>query len=232
MPTNLQKRMLSAVKESYEQYKVFGPRSTKKLIPLHGWVSNEIRNKLNKDYVVRSVDSGKERQIIGKYYVKKVDVSVEFDGHVVGVVNIKFIISNYRQNANNYFENQLGETANLRRKNIAYGHLNLFTNPIPYFYKNGKIKSKERLNDDHIKKYSLLSDDCELLHSPDVQAICIFNVEGLTKKQSGKITSICEPKSARFLSPETKDVLQKRFGVDRFFDAFCKEVKAKEAMRF
>lgn len=229
MPTDLEKRMLSAVTESYERYKEAGPRSNKKLIPLHGWVCDEIERRLRDGYVIRSVQSGGERNIDGKYYSKNVDVSVEFNGHVVGVVNVKFVMSNYRQNANNYFENQLGETANLRRSNIAYGHLNLFTYPIPYFKRNGELASEHNLNDADIKKYSLLADDHNYPHSPNVQAICIFNVEGLTEKQTGSITGLCEPEDATFLSPGSRAKLRKLFGADRFFTVFCKEVEAKTA---
>ena len=229
MPTDLEERMLSAVRDSYERYKQAGSRSNKKLFPLHGWVSEEIKRELGERYDIRSIQSGRERNIEGKYYSKNVDVSVEFQGHVVGVVNVKFVMSNYRQNANNYFENQLGETANLRRSKIAYGHLNLFTNPIPYFNRNGELESLHSLNDDDIKKYSLLSDDHEFPHSPDVQAICIFDVEGVDGRQSGSITGICEPGNATFLSPSTRAKLREKFGVNRFFSVFCKGVEAKKA---
>ena len=229
MPTDLEERMLSAVMDSYERYKEAGPRSNKKLIPLHGWVSDEIKRELGDGYVIRSVQSGGELKIDGKYYSKNVDVSVEFKRHVVGVVNVKFVMSNYRQNANNYFENQLGETANLRRSNIAYGHLNLFTHPIPYFNKEGELQSEHRLNDDDIKKYSLLSEDHSYPHSPNVQAICIFNVEGLEERQSSRVTGICEPENAIFLSHDMRTMLRKRFGIERFFSVFCREVEAKTA---
>lgn len=229
MPTDLEKRMLAAVTDSYERYKEAGPRSNKKLFPLHGWVCEEIQLVLGDGYVIRSVQSGGERNIDGKYYSKNVDVSVEFNGHVVGVVNVKFVMSNYRQNANNYFENQLGETANLRRSNIAYGHLNLFTHPIPYFNREGELETEQHLNDADIKKYSLLSEDHTYPHAPNVQAICIFYVEGLAEKQTGRIAGLCEPEDATFLSPESRAKLRELFGADRFFTVFCKEVEAKTA---
>lgn len=34
--------------------------------------------------------------------------------HIVAVINVKMVMSNYSQNKNNYFESMLGETANLR----------------------------------------------------------------------------------------------------------------------
>lgn len=229
MLTDIEKRMLSAVTASYEIYKEAGSRSNKKLVPLHGWVGNEVLRKLRDGYDIKSLDSGGERNIEGKYHSKNVDVSVEFEEQVVGVVNVKFVMSNFRQNANNYFETQLGETANLRRTNIAYGHMNFFTHPIPYFTRTGELKSEHRLNDNDVKKYSLLSDDHDYPHVPEVQAICLFNVEGLENRQSSRITGICKPENATFLSPEMRVKLQQQFGADHFFDVFCKEVEAKKA---
>lgn len=48
------------------------------------------------------------------YYGKNVDILVSRDGKELSVISIKYVISNYWQNAVNYFEQQVGETANFK----------------------------------------------------------------------------------------------------------------------
>ena len=79
---------------------------------------------------------GKEQKVHGKYYEKNVDVAISREDIILGVVSVKFVMSNYNQNKHNYFEQQLGETANLRSNNIVYGHIMLRTQPTPYLGKD------------------------------------------------------------------------------------------------
>ena len=80
----------------------------------------------------QSPASAQERAASSIYYDKNVDVLISRDRHDLDIINVKFVISNYWQNSINYFEQQIGETANLRRRNITYGNLFCATNPIPY----------------------------------------------------------------------------------------------------
>jgi hypothetical protein len=49
-------------------------------------------------------------------------------------------MQNYSQNSNNYFENMLGETANIRSSNIPYFQIFIIPDEIPYYKKEkGKI---------------------------------------------------------------------------------------------
>src|SRR5205085_422457 len=86
---------------------------------------------------------------------------------------IKFIMSNYRQNSNNYFENMLGETANIRTNNVLYFQIVICFSRSPYFHKEANkervIKNFERISlTTHLEKYQILSQDDTLvyLHSP------------------------------------------------------------------
>lgn len=63
-------------------------------------------------------------KVKGKYYDKDIDITVTKDNKPVMCIGIKFITSNYKQNTNNYFENMMGETANIQAlKNLPYFQL-------------------------------------------------------------------------------------------------------------
>ena len=53
---------------------------------------------------------------------KNLDIAVFENKKIIATVSFKFVTSNYKQNANNYFENLMGETANIRRQNIGFAH--------------------------------------------------------------------------------------------------------------
>lgn len=106
----------------------------------------------------QTAETRNERKIEGRYYEKRVDVSVEAGDRILAVVNVKFILSSYRKNAINYIEQQIGETANLRRQNIVYGNLFFLTNPIPSGTK------EERLTPRDIARYLRLRQDHEHIH--------------------------------------------------------------------
>ena len=56
----------------------------------------------------------------GRYMEKRVDIVVLKDEKDIAGIGVKFVMSNYSQNSNNYFENMLGETANIRAGKKKY----------------------------------------------------------------------------------------------------------------
>ena len=99
-------RFICAVQKSYDAYRKHGARSNQKLRPLHQWVADEMKTALGKEYETQSlrIDNGSEETISGKYYDKTVDVSISKTGGApLAIVSIKFITSNFKQNANNLF---------------------------------------------------------------------------------------------------------------------------------
>ena len=77
---------------------------------------------MGKEYKVFSQGYGddKEKEINGRYYDKKVDITIAYKNKIVAGIGVKFVQQNYAQNSNNYFENMLGETANIRTNKIPY----------------------------------------------------------------------------------------------------------------
>lgn len=64
--------------------------------------------------------NGKEMKLDGRYIDKVVDITILKNSKPIAGIGVKFVMQNYSQNSNNYFENMLGETANIRCANIPY----------------------------------------------------------------------------------------------------------------
>lgn len=209
------------MRRSYAAFLDSGPRSTEKLAPLHGWVQEELRRHLRDSakYTLtgQTAETRNERKIEGRYYEKRVDVSVEADDRILAVVNVKFILSSYRKNAINYLEQQIGETANLRRQNIVYGNLFFLTNPIPSGTK------EERLTPRDIHRYLKLRQDHEHIHSPDEMAIGIVEVDTGNRAVLG----ITGPRDLP-LDDDAWRALDEEFSVERFFPKMALRIRLKE----
>jgi hypothetical protein len=116
-------------------------RSTAKLKPLHGAIAQDIANRLGNNYIVKSQGYGddKEASIKGRYVDKMVDITIKDRStrHDVAGIAVKFVMQNYSQNSNNYFENMLGETANIRTANCPYFQIFIILDKLPYYKNSG-----------------------------------------------------------------------------------------------
>ncbi|MDR0790615.1 MAG: hypothetical protein LBO06_07450 [Bacteroidales bacterium] len=133
-----EREFIRAVKQSFEMYKIHGARSTAKLKPIHKYFADVLYSIWGKgfDYHYIGVDS-KEMTVSGKYYPKDIDITVTHKGIAVFCLGIKFVTSNYKQNSNNYFENMMGETANIQATgNLPYAQLIILRHKTPYYLKN------------------------------------------------------------------------------------------------
>lgn len=112
---------LDIIKQSFKKCLETSTRSNKKLKILHGAIAKDLQEKLGNNFKIYSLGYGNDREekIQGRYINKDVDIVVENNGLKIGIA-LKFIMGNYFQNSNNYFENMLGETANIRSSNIPY----------------------------------------------------------------------------------------------------------------
>jgi hypothetical protein len=178
MKDNLNQKFLKCLERSFLKYLekgAKGVRGTGKLKILHPHIAEDLRKVLGDRYQVYSLDEkhGKEKVIRGgRYMDKRVDIAIMKGERSVAGIGIKFIMSNYRQNSNNYFENMLGETANIRTNSILYFQIVVCFARSPYFYKEENkeriIKNIEKVSLNHLEKYQILSQDDTLLylHSP------------------------------------------------------------------
>ncbi len=218
-------RFLKAVQRSYARFVDTSPRSNEKIKVLHGWVIKELRAVLGERYTIKGLTEagGKEQRVDGKYYQKQVDVAISREDNTLGVVSIKFVMSNYQQNKNNYFEQQLGETANLRRGNIVYGYIMLIPQPTPYLKRGGEVKKYEDVDDRTIDLYMRLGEDHGQPHVPDVQCIALF----LLTEHKGEIRRQCTREDLPDLSPANFENLVGRLSIDHFFESMESLIKSK-----
>ena len=225
MSENLESRFLEVINETYEEYKVSGERSNKKLKILHGWIRSELKTRLGNEYQIKGLSKNSTSELVvkGAYYDKRVDIGIQMNGKMVGVVSVKFALSSLQKNNVNYFEGQIGETANLRRNDIVFGHIFCVLQPVPVRRKDESIVKWENVNDSLLNKYRKLAEDKEHSHAPDVQAVCIFRrdvenncVEGWFKKEYHV-----------GVSQINLDYLYDNMGISRFFTQFVSTIQKK-----
>jgi len=179
---------LDVLKASFLKYLETGARSNEKLKVLHGAISEDLSERLTgandtgDRYFVTSLGfaSGRETAISGRYVDKTVDITVSKNGEPVAGIAVKYVMSNYMQNSNNYFENMLGETANIRCNKIPYFQIFAIPDRIPYFDKSGSIRKWESINEHNLKKYIVMSEDNidAYLHSPNKTLVFVVNISG------------------------------------------------------
>jgi len=209
----IKKSFLNALSNTFKAYNIYGARSNKKLIPIHTWFAETIISHLGNKYTCRSLKN-KEYTLEGKYYPKTVDITVFFSSKPIVTLSFKFVTSNYAQNANNYFENLLGETANIRRAGVAFTHFLVLRAHTPYYdkaagSKRGKLKKVEILGEHHLQKYIKLFKDLDFPHKPEVLGIAIVDFD-----EKGKV--LFADLNDLELSPNTIKIINDAFSVGVF----------------
>lgn len=160
---NRNSEFLCVLKESFIRFLQTNARSNEKLKILHSYIAKSLCNLLGKEeYSFYSLGFGDEKEALikGRYLDKKVDITVrdKQNRNVCGIA-VKFVMSNYSQNSNNYFENMLGETSNIRCNNVPYFQIFCIFDELPYYDKSGNIKKWESITEHNINKYLQLSKD-------------------------------------------------------------------------
>lgn len=161
-------------------------RSTDKLKPLHGAIARDIAQRLGDGYDVWSQGflHDKEADMQGRYVNKKVDITIKQGGKPVAGIAVKFVMQNYSQNSNNYFENMLGETANIRCNHCPYFQVFIILDRLPYYKKDKTISKWETFSDHNISKYVRLSqDDIDVyFHTPNKTLIYVVHLPDPTQE--------------------------------------------------
>ncbi|GHV17665.1 hypothetical protein AGMMS49938_18560 [Fibrobacterales bacterium] len=209
-----EENFIKAVEQSFKMYKLYGARSTAKLKPIHKFVADTLTTIWGEGYELHYMsDDNSEATIQGKYYPKDIDITVSKNGYAVFCIGIKFVTSNYKQNANNYFENMMGETANIQALgNLPYAQLLILRHKTPYYQKNEtKTPSKiETIDDKDIQKYLNLLFDSPQAHRPNYIGIQLININEQTSKVT--LTNL-----EKYFSEETAELLRTRLSLANFF---------------
>jgi hypothetical protein len=208
-----EKEFIKAVELSFRMYKKYGARSTAKLKPIHKFVAETLQNIFGNGFELHFLgDETKEMTVTGKYYPKDIDITVSKNKKPVFCLGIKFVTSNYKQNVNNYFENMMGETANIQATQLPYAQFIVLRHETPYYKKNEtEIPSKiEIVNDKDIAKYLKLMLDNSQAHRPNYLGIQLINID----EKSGKVSLTDLDKN---FSKETTKFLKKKLSFANFF---------------
>ena len=153
-------QFLTVISQSFGEFIESGTsRSTAKLKPLHGAIAEDLARRLGKNYDVWSQGYGQDREaeIKGRYMEKKVDITIKHNNSSIAGIAVKFVMQNYSQNSNNYFENMLGETANIRCNRFPYFQIFIILDRLPYYDKKKNIKKWETFTEHSISKYVALA---------------------------------------------------------------------------
>jgi len=249
----IKEKFIKSLEEGYKNYLLVHARSSSKIIPMHKCLSEILKEKLGKDFVIKSMGVGdnKEYKFKGKYYNKDLDITILKDNKPISALGFKFVTSNYKQNSNNYFENMLGETANVKRNDLLYGQILILKEQMPYFSTDKREFTKvEKINELNLKKYFRLgTDNAEnLYHKPDIMFIsfvetgdeermlkAIANKEKISKTEFNK-NELAPLVKLKFLNTkdlkekfteEMKEFLIKNGNFEESIDAFVNFTKAK-----
>ena len=178
-------------------------RSNEKLKILHSKIANDLAQKFGSEFNICAygVGEGKEEKLKGRYYEKAVDIAVFKNGVECAGVAVKFVMINYAQNANNYFEGMLGETANLRSKGLPYFQILIIPETMPYFEKDGSIGKIEELKAHHLHKYLKLSQDNvdRFFHAPNKTLLLVVKLPKFsTARNKSEYKALCAHKNLQY----------------------------------
>lgn len=175
-------QFLEVIRDSFRTYlEVNTSRSTAKLKTLHGHIARDLQALFGPEYLIESQGYGndKEGSIQGRYYAKNVDITVSKRGKPVAGYAVKFVMRNYSQNSNNYFENMLGETANIRSNSVPYFQIFIIFEKVPYYKNGGAFQKYDEISAHDLGKYFALSKDNPdtYFHTPDKTLIVLLHLK-------------------------------------------------------
>lgn len=176
---------LTVVGSSFKKFLETGSRSNEKLKILHGAIARDLKERLGIGYSISSlgVGNGKEEKLDGRYIDKVVDITIKRGQKSVAGIGVKFVMQNYSQNSNNYFENMLGETANIRCANIPYFQIFIIPEKLPYYSKEGLLQKWEEFTAHNAIKYLKLSEDNiqTSIHTPTKTLLFVVQLPEIKK---------------------------------------------------
>ena len=202
---------LNVVGNSFKKFLETGSRSNEKLKILHGAIANDLKKRLGGSYSIQSlgIGNGKEMKIEGRYIDKAVDITILKKTKPIAGIGVKFVMQNYSQNSNNYFENMLGETVNIRCANIPYFQIFIIPDKIPYYKNDGTFQKWEEFTEHNSAKYLTLSnDDIQTsIHTPTKTLLFVIHlpeIEGEIRNKNEYASEYSENENFRICESQTQ----------------------------
>ena len=218
-------RFLDAMRESHRAVRLqhYRTRSTERNKVIYRWIKNELEECLPPDFSVRSMASGRRStcQVRGKYINKRFNVIASRSDRDFGVVRVRHIGSNYRQNARNYFDGTIGETTNIHRVGLVYGFFLCGPASIPYLDDAGNLTNTESLRDNDVDMYRRLMEDTGQPGTPDAMGIGIVDMD-----VNDEVDDVADPHRMGF-SRQTARHLRDMFDISGFFPMLAEKIQEK-----
>lgn len=149
-------RFISYLERIYTLYINFGSRSSKKVDYFHKVLKTELEKIFL--YPIYEIKLEENISSINSNNKKRCDIIIYKNKYPYIVIPTKVIMSNYKQNKNNSWENLTGELMHIKwaNKNIHIIPINIFMNLTPYLNENKIIKKFEIITYDDIINYKML----------------------------------------------------------------------------
>lgn len=151
------KRFIQIINETYETYFKYGSRSSKKVDYFHSSIKDILERHftcekgydIKLEYNINSCNSSKK---------KKCDIVVLKNEIPYLIFPVKIIMTNYKQNKNNSWENLTGEVTHIKWCNpdIYIIPINILMDKTPYLNNNKEIKNFENVTTIDIENYNQL----------------------------------------------------------------------------
>jgi hypothetical protein len=152
-----EKRFIQILNETYETYFKYGSRSSKKVDYFHSSIKDILEQyftcekgyDIKLEYNIKSCNSSKK---------KKCDIVVLKNNIPYIIFPVKIIMTNYKQNKNNFWENLTGELSQIKWFNpdIRIIPINIFMDKTPYLKNSKEIKHFESVTPSDIEIYNEL----------------------------------------------------------------------------
>lgn len=152
-----EKRFIQIINETYNKYFKYGARSSKKVYYFHFAIKCILERYFTRkngfdiklEYNIKSCNS------FGK---KKCDVAILKNNKPYIIFPVKIIMTNYKQNKNNSWENLTGELIHIKwsNPNIHIVPINILMDRTPYLKNNKEIKKFENVTTTDIEIYNQL----------------------------------------------------------------------------
>lgn len=157
------KKLISIIYNTYNLYLINGSRSSKKVNYFHNKIKDELEllfinnNNNNNIYKIKLEQNIASLNASGK---KKCDIVVFKNNNPFIIFPVKIIMSNYKQNKNNSWENLTGELIHIKwlNQDVNLIPINIFMNKTPYLDNKKIIKKFENITYNDIKNYDILKE--------------------------------------------------------------------------
>ncbi|KQS27985.1 hypothetical protein [Dyadobacter sp. Leaf189] len=160
----IENNYIGSIQRAYTLMDDGNSHDSDRLNPIHQYIGEQLSGIFNEDNF--TVIATEYSDVEGAYYTKSVPIVV-LDGNDTKLcVGFKFVTSNFLQNAINYFQGLLGESANIQTNNIKYAFVFIIPRRIRYRRNGGQIITYQNFKTSHLQKYANLYQLADFAHRP------------------------------------------------------------------